>query len=218
MKQSVLKYALLVVLPVFCSVPQSLHASTIFFEDFTTATVGLDVTTAGSFSTINGTNVDVVGGATFGSLCSGPESGNCVDMAGSGGNPLGQLELTTPLNLAAGVYNLSFDLIGSQRGQTSSTTVKFGSYSQTFILAGDDLSSGVVVNLPVTIAGGLTQLEFINNGDGGNGNIGALLDNISITDNGTPSNPSPVPEPGTVGLVATGLLGIVETVRRRMVA
>lgn len=218
MKQSVLKCALFVVLPVFWSVPQSLHASTIFFEDFTTATVGLDVTTAGAFSTINGTNVDVLGGANFGGLCSGPESGNCVDMGGSGGNPLGQLELTTPLNLVAGVYDLSFDLIGSQRDQTSSTTVKFGSYSQTFILTSGDLSSGVAVNLPVTIAGGLTQLEFINNGDGGSGNIGAVLDNVSITNSGTPSNPSPVPEPGTVGLLATGLLGIVDAVRRRLAA
>lgn len=216
MKQSVLKCALFVVLPVFWSVPQSLHGSTIFFEDFTTATVGLDVTTAGAFSTVNGTNVDVLGGANFGGLCSGPESGNCVDMGGSGGNPLGQLELTTPLNLAAGVYDLSFDLIGSQRGQTSSTTVKFGSYSQTFILTSGDLSSGVVVNLPVTIAGGMTQLEFINNGDGGSGNIGAVLDDVSITNSGTPSNPSPVPEPGTVGLLATGLLGIVDAVRRRL--
>jgi len=185
------------------------------FENFTTATVGLDVTTAGLFSTINGTNVDVVGGSNFGSLCSGPESGNCVDMAGSGGNPLGQLELTTPLNLAAGVYDLSFDLIGSQRGQASSTTVKFGSYSQTFILASNDLTSGVVVNLPVTIAGGLTQLEFINNGDGGNSNVGALLDNVSI-DSGTQSSPSPIPEPATLGLLATGLVGIVDAVRRRL--
>ena len=129
MKRSLLRYALLVALPAFCAVPGSLHASTIFVENFNTATVGLAVTTAGAFSAINGTNIDVVGGALFGSLCAAPESGNCVDMAGSNGNSIGNIELTTPLNLAAGLYDLSFDLIGSQRGQTTSTTVNFGPYS-----------------------------------------------------------------------------------------
>lgn len=210
MKNIFLKYAGFVALTVFCIVPTSLQAATIFSENFDEVTPQLTVTTAGAFSAIGGTNVDVVGGALFGSLCAPPESGNCVDMGGSGGDALGNIELTSPLNLAAGVYDLSFDLIGSQRGQTTSTTVNFGPYSQTFILTSGDDTSGVV-NVAVTIAGGLTQLQFINNGDGGDPNIGALLDNIEITTAAT----SPVPEPGTICLLATGLLGIAGLVRRR---
>lgn len=209
MKRSFLRYALFVALPIFCVAPSSLHATPIFVENFNSATVGLGVTTAGAFSAIGGTNVDVVGGATFGFLCAAPESGNCVDMGGSGGNAVGNLELTTPLNLAAGVYDLSFDLIGSGRGQTTSTTVNFGPYSQTFILTSGDVTSGIVVNQAVTIAGGLTQLQFLNNG-GGNPDIGALLDNISISAAGTP-----VPEPGTLSLMAIGLLGAAIVVQRR---
>jgi hypothetical protein len=211
MKRSFLPYALFVALPTFCTAPSYLHASPIFVENFNTATVGLAVTTAGAFSAIGGTNVDIVGGILYGSLCAGPESGNCVDMAGSNGNPFGNLELTTPLNLAAGVYDLSFDLIGSGRGQTTSTTVKFGPYSQTFILTSGDITSGAVANQAVTIAGGLTQLQFLNNGDGGNPNIGALLDNVSISAAGT----STVPEPGTLSLMAIGLLAAAIVIHRR---
>lgn len=187
------------------------HATTILSENFDGLAPALSVTSAGSFVTVGGTNVDVVGGGLFDSLCAGPESGNCVDLAGSGGNPLGQLQLATPLNLAAGNYNLSFDLIGSGRGQNSSTTVTFGSYTETFLLTSGDQTSGIV-NTMVSIAGGPMQLSFVNNGvAGGNGNIGALLDNVEISTGG-----NPVPEPGTISLIATGLLGAAGMVRRRL--
>lgn len=211
MKVSVVKYVLGIALPVLCMMPASAYASTIFSENFETATVGLDVTTAGAFSAQNGTNVDVLGGATFGYLCSGPTSGQCVDLGGSGGNAAGNLGLTNELNLAAGTYYLSFDLIGSGRGQDTSTTVNFGDYSHTFLLTSGDITSGVVVNQAVTVTGGLTQLQFLSNGTG-NQNIGAILDNVSISDS------SPVPEPGTLSLMATGLLGAAGFIRRRFLA
>jgi hypothetical protein len=211
MKKSFLKYLLGVTLPVLCMMPSSAYAGTIFAENFDSATVGLNVTSAGAFSTFGGTNVDVLGGSTFGFLCAGPTSGQCVDLGGSGGDAAGHLGLTTALNLAPGTYYLSFDLIGSGRGQDTSTTVNFGSYSQTFLLTSGDITSGIVLNQAVTIGGGPTQLQFLSNGLA-NQNIGSILDNVSISDS------SPVPEPGTLGLMATGLLGAAGFIRRRFQA
>jgi hypothetical protein len=211
MKHFLLKHSMLVCLPIFAIIAAPLHASTIFTEDFNNAVNGLTVTQAGQFHTINGTNVDVVGGANYGSLCSGPESGQCVDLGGTNGSAFG--DLVTSINLAAGTYNLSFDLIGSQRGDTTKTTVTFGGYSQDFTLASNDVT---VVNQLITITtGGAYQLEFLNDRyPGDDQNIGALLDNVSVTSVGASQN-SAVPEPATLSLMATGLIGAAGAIRRR---
>jgi hypothetical protein len=62
----------------------------------------------------------------------------------------------------------------------------------------------------VTIADGPTQLQFLNHG-GGNPNVAAVLENISILPVGT----STVPEPGSLSLMAIGLLGAAVLVHRR---
>jgi hypothetical protein len=152
--------------------------SVILQENFNELTPALAVTSAGVFTAINGTNVDIVGGSLDGFLCVSPESGNCLDLDGSGGDSQGDIE-TSPITLNSGAeYTLSFDLIGSQRGVTTSTTVNFGPYSQTFpLLSGDDTDG--IISVPITVpTTTLTYLEFKSNTPG---DLGALLDNVAIT-------------------------------------
>jgi hypothetical protein len=214
MVRSYLKSFLVTTFTVCVLSATALHADTIVFsENFDAATDTIGAVTAGQFSAIGGTNVDIVGaGNGFGALCAAPESGNCVDMAGSNGNPRGDLQLTTPLNLAAGTYDLSFDLIGSGRGDDSSVTVTFGSYSHTFNLTSGDDSSGIVVDQAVTIAGGPTQLSFVN--VGAVSNDGELLDDVVIS---SPST-SVTPEPSSLMLFGTGVIGLAGVIRRKVLA
>jgi hypothetical protein len=192
-----------------------MHADTVFSENFNTVYGGFSLSTAGQFSAAPGTNIDVLGpfgdanAQAYQGLCSGPESGNCVDLggtatSGANGNPQGNIELTTSLNLAAGTYLLSFDLLGSQRGVSTSTQVNFGPYSQTFNLNSSDVD---VVSELVTVTGGPTQLQFIELAPPGN--VGAVLDNITIAS---------TPEPSSLALLATGLLGSAGMIRRKFKA
>lgn len=197
--------AALCVLPV-----ASQAATTLLDENFDALTPMLAVTSAGSFSAINGTNVDIVGGALFGGLCAGPESGNCIDLDGSNGNSQGVLRSNASFTLLPGVtYLLSYDLIGSQRGNTTSATVNFGPYTRVFTLASGDDTSGVVSNAAITVTTPTTAfLSFSSNTPG---NVGTVLDNVSLI---ASSGAAGVPEPATLSLLTLGLV-VVGFARRR---
>jgi len=88
---------------------------------------------------------------------------------------------------------------------TTSTTVMFGPYSQTFTLASADATSGIVANQLVMVPSDtVTNLTFRSNTAG---NVGAVLDNVVISTEATAT-----PESSTAtliggALVAMGLFG-----------
>lgn len=180
----------------------SIQAATILTENFNALTPQLTATSAGAFSTTGGTNIDIVGGSLFGTLCVAPAAGNCIDLDGTGGLSQGILQTTAAITLSPGVsYFLSFDLLGSGRSVTTSTTVMFGLYSQTFTLASADVTSGIVANQLVTVPSDtVTNLTFRSNTAG---NVGAVLDNVVIS-----TEPTASPEPSTATLIGGVLLGL----------
>jgi hypothetical protein len=171
-------------------------------ENFDALTPTLNATNVGAFTVTSGT-VDVVGPGLYGNLCVAPTSGNCVDLDGSSE---GQIS-SANLSLAPGVYNLSFDLIGSQRGYATSTTVTLGSlFNKTFDLPSGDVTDGIV-NTTITIGTATTvPLVFTSNTPG---YYGALLDNVSLA-------PATVatPEPATLTFLGFGLFGLILGRRR----
>jgi hypothetical protein len=204
MPRSSLKLALIGLL----GLAAPLYSATLLNENFDELKTSLEATSVGAFSTINGTNVDIVGGGLYGQLCASPESGNCVDLDGSNGNPEGQLQSNTLF--AAGSYVLSFDLIGSHRGNTASTTVTFGNYDQKFTLGSTDDTDGIVVNQAVV----LTAPGFLLFASDTPGVAGDLLDDVVVSGAGVVSG---VPEPSSLLFIGSGLLaGIgVMAARRR---
>ncbi len=183
----------------------SAYGGTILSENFDELTAVLSATSVGAFSTINGTNVDIVGAADgYGALCASPESGNCVDMNGTSGNPEGQLQ--SNMDFSAGTYLLSFDLIGSGRKTTASVTVTFGNYSQEFTLLSGDVTDGIIVNQPVT----LTSPGHLLFASDTTGEVGLLLDNVVVS---TPA--SGVPEPSSFLLLGSVLLVGAFVIARR---
>jgi hypothetical protein len=187
----------------------SLHATVLLNENFNELTPQLTVTSVGAFTAINGTNVDIVGPANgYGYLCAAPEGGNCIDLDGTGGDPQGQLQSNTLF--AAGTYLLSFDLIGNERGSSSSATVTFGSYSASFILPSTDTTTGIVIDESVTLTAP-GHLLFTSTDPAGD-EQGPALDNVVVS---SAVNLNATPEPSSFVLLGTGLLTVAGSLRKR---
>lgn len=169
------------------------NAATIFSDNFDTDVNGLNtVSFVGGWSVANGT-VDTIGSPPpFFDLI--PGHGHYIDLDGSTGDAG---RFSKALLLTGGVtYTASFDLAGSHRGDRNIVDVVFGNTLNTYTLASaDPLGNASLVFTPG--ATGLYSLSFANRGGD---DVGALLDNVSVT--------TAVPEPSTHALMLAGLAGL----------
>ena len=101
------------------------------------------------------------------------------------------------MSFAPGTYTLSFDLGGNARGDVDkTTTITLGDFSKTITLGSS--SALQLYTYTFTTTGGM--LDFADLA-GGNGNIGNILDNVTVMT-------SAVPEPSTWAMMILGFFGV----------
>jgi hypothetical protein len=168
------------------------QAAVIFQDNFNAGSGSLSYSSFANWTITNGT-VDLIGNGFFDFY---PGNGLYVDLDGSTSQAG---TMSTNLNFAAGTYNISFDLGGSQRGDTNSVDVSMGSWSTSLVRnSGDPLAP---VSFTFSTTGG--SLVFHNHGGD---NIGAILDNVTV---------SAVPVPAAAWLFVSALSGLGILSRRR---
>jgi len=174
----------------------SATAASVFSDNFDTDALALNQTTFNGGWVVSGGTVDLIGDGFYDFL---PGNGRYVDLDGSS-NQAG--EFHKDLSLTAGLqYTLAFDLAGSQRSSVENVNVNFGSAVDNFTVnSGDGFSNHTLLFTPSTT--GIYSLIFQN---AGGDNVGALLDNVSV---------SAVPEPETYAMLLAGL-GLLGFMARR---
>ncbi len=175
--------------------------SLIFSDNFDANALGLNTTPTGW--TVSSGTVDTIGNnPSFYDLL--PGNGRYIDLDGSTSNA-GVLSKTFSLT-AGQSYIATFNLAGNQRNAGNDIVdVTFGTLTNSYTFSSTDLfSSYSLLFSPIT--SGNYDLSFSNQGGD---DMGALLDNVSI------SNVNAVPVPAAVWLFGSGLVGLIATRRKK---
>lgn len=175
------------------------HATIMLQDNFNGEHGGLGVLNYYGFAnwSVPSGSVDLIGNGYYDFY---PGNGLYIDLDGSTG---AAGPLTTNQTFGAGSYTLTFDLGGSQRGNTNTVEISLGNWSTSLLTySSDPLQS---FSYTFTTSGG--QLEFQNLGGD---NVGAILDNVQLD-----ADSAPVPEPGTLMLLGVGLFGLAVYGKRR---
>lgn len=171
------------------------NANVVFSDNFNSENGGVGVLNYTGFAnwTVSGGAVDLIGNGFFDFF---PANGLYVDLDGSQNNA----GIMTSILVAPGKYIFSFDLAGSQRGDTNTVNVSFGDYAEAITLASSVPFTTYTKTVNVTALSNTIVFDHA-----GGDNIGLLLDNVSV---------STVPLPSALVLLGSGLVGLMGLRRR----
>jgi len=186
---------------------QSIASASIlmFSDNFNTENGGTGILNYNNFKnwTVTNGTVDLIGNGYYDFY---PGNGLYVDLDGSTSNAG---IMTTKANFAftPGTYELQFWLGGNQRinaPDTVAVKLALGSlYNETFVIAKNDPLTQYTRYIPVTSTTN-GALSFEN---AGGDNIGAILDNVKLSNT--------IPEPASLSLLGLGLLGLMGLGKRK---